>query len=116
MSSDATPLEVHVDSKDGAVIIRPVGDIELGCSSEFRSRLHDALPTVEDLLIVDLSDVPYMDSSGVATLVELMQLSRRGGSRLVLCNMHERVRSIFDIARLDSVFTIVGSIDDALTT
>lgn len=116
MSFDSTSIDVHIDTRDTAVILRPVGDIELGCSSAFRNHLHKALESVEDLLVIDLSEVPYMDSSGVATLVELMQLSRRDGSRLVLCHMHARVRSIFDIARLDSVFTIVESIDDAIAT
>ena len=55
-----------------------------------------------------------MDSSGVATFVEAMQLARRKGSRLVLCDLQERVRSIFEIARLDMVFTIVDSTEEAL--
>jgi anti-sigma B factor antagonist len=52
-------------------------------------------------LVVDLAQVPYMDSSGVATFVEAMQIARRVGSKLVLCALQERVRSIFEIARLD---------------
>jgi len=65
-------------------------------------------------LIFDLCDVPYMDSSGVATLVEAMQVARRYRGVVVLCGLHERVRSIFEIARLDMVFKIVDSVDDAL--
>jgi anti-sigma B factor antagonist len=56
-----------------------------------------------------------MDSSGVATLVEAMQVARKQGGRLVLCGLQEKVRSIFEIARLDMVFTIVGSRNEALT-
>ena len=48
-----------------------------------------------------------MDSSGVATLVEAMQKAMRSQTKLVLCGMEEKVRSIFEIARLDAVFTIV---------
>jgi len=58
--------------------------------------------------------VPYMDSSGVATLVEAMQTARRTGGRLILCSMQAKVRSIFEIARLDTVFTIVASADEGL--
>ena len=43
-----------------------------------------------------------------------MQLARRKGSRLVLCHLQERVRSIFEIARLDMVFTIVADTEEAL--
>ena len=56
-----------------------------------------------------------MDSSGVATFVEAMQLAQRGGCRLILCALQERVKSIFEIARLDMVFTILGSTDEAKT-
>ena len=55
-----------------------------------------------------------MDSSGVATLVEAMQLSRKQNASLVLFSMQDKVRSIFEIARLDRVFTIVPLEDDAL--
>ena len=47
-----------------------------------------------------------MDSTGLATLVEAMQLGRRSGTRVVLCALADRVRSIIEIARLDTVFVI----------
>ena len=56
-----------------------------------------------------------MDSSGVATLVECLQLSRRSGTTLLLCQLHERVLSVFQIARLDGVFDIVPSLEEALS-
>ena len=63
-----------------------------------------------DRLVIDLSAVPFMDSSGVATLVEALQVQRRGSNKLVLCGLQPKVRSIFEIARLDMVFAIA---DDA---
>jgi len=65
-------------------------------------------------LIIDLVDVPYMDSSGVATLVEAMQTARRSQGQLVLCSMQVKVQSIFEIARLDTVFTIVSDTETAM--
>jgi anti-sigma B factor antagonist len=56
-----------------------------------------------------------MDSSGVATLVEAMQIARKQSTRLVLCGMQSKVRSIFEIARLDRVFTIVDDREAAAT-
>ena len=57
-------------------------------------------------IIVDLGRVSYMDSTGLATLVEAMQQGRRYGTRIVLCALTDRVRSIIEIARLDSVFVM----------
>ena len=61
-----------------------------------------------------LADVPYMDSSGVASLVKLLSRARKSGSELALANLNDRVRSVFEITRLDSVFRICGSEEEAL--
>ena len=102
------------ESKDGATIVAPDGDIDLSRSPALRSTLRDAQAKKPGRLVVDLSGVDYMDSSGVATLVEALQIARRNNTRMVLCGMKERVRSIFEIARLDTVFTIAESRDAAL--
>jgi anti-sigma B factor antagonist len=107
-------MNVNMEQRDGATIVRPEGDIDLSTSPDLRSTLQQAHEQAESRLIIDLSSVAYMDSSGVATLVECLQLSRRSGTNLLLCQLHERVLSVFQIARLDGVFDIVGSLDDAL--
>ncbi|MHC4081745.1 MAG: STAS domain-containing protein [Planctomycetota bacterium] len=111
--SRAEELEIHTEHIQDGVIMRPVGEIDLSCAAMLRQQLghvQDGRPT---RLVIDLSGVPYMDSSGVATLVEAMQIARRTGSKLVLAALQEKVRSIFEIARLDMVFSIVNSVDDA---
>lgn len=109
-------MEVDVTAKPGAVLLKPHGDVDLSCARELQGALHQALREKPARLIVDLADVPYMDSSGVATLVEAMQIARKGKTSVILCNMQEKVRSIFEIARLDRVFKIVGSADEALAS
>ena len=74
-----------------------------------------ALLEEHGVVVIDLSHVQYMDSSGVATLVECLQRTRNAGIELHLCQLNERVLSVFQIARLDGVFSIVGTIDDAMT-
>jgi anti-sigma B factor antagonist len=110
---DSEHVEVNVETADDVLIVRPMGEIDLGRSPSLRQQLGQAMSRDYNRLIIDLSEVPYMDSSGVATLVEAMQQSRRAGSKLVLCGLQERVRSIFEIARLDTVFTIVEDREEA---
>lgn len=112
--ASAEDLPVEVEKRDEAVILRPSGEIDLGRSPALRSSISRVQGERPRRLIFDLQNVPYMDSSGVATLVEAMQVARRYNGSLVLCGLHERVRSIFEIARLDMVFKIVGSLDEAL--
>jgi anti-sigma B factor antagonist len=55
-----------------------------------------------------------MDSSGIATLVEALQLTRKHSGRLILAGLSERVREIFEIAHLESVFELAPAVDAAL--
>lgn len=115
MNTDQIEVELTTVAIAGgeARIIRPMGEIDLSRSPALREHLASAQRGCSRL-VVDLSDVPYMDSSGVATLVEVMQTARRAGTTLVLCGLRDKVRSIFEIARLDAVFTIVQTADDAV--
>lgn len=108
-------MQIDIGVKDGAAMITPHGDVDMSCARELQAALHQALREKPARLIVDLTHVPYMDSSGVATLVEAMQIARKNKTNVVLCNLHDRVRSIFEIARLDRVFKIAGTAEEAMT-
>lgn len=112
--TNAEEIEVGQEHREGVTILTPKGEIDLSRAPALRTYLSQALLGRPARLIINLAHVPYMDSSGVATFVEAMQLARRKGSRLVLCDLQNRVRSIFEIARLDMVFTIVGTTEEAL--
>jgi len=98
------------------IVLSVSGEVDIVRSPDLQTSLQDAIGRVPDkgAVIVDLSGVSYMDSSGVATLVRGLQLSRKKGVGLVLCALQDRVRSIFEIARLDTVFSITGTLDEAV--
>ena len=108
-------IDLQIEPLDDGQLLRPIGDIDLSRSPALRSRLAAVTKEPAGRLVIDLSGVPYMDSSGVATLVEALQVTRRNGTELILCALQERVRSIFEIARLDMVFTIVDTVAEART-
>jgi anti-sigma B factor antagonist len=89
------------------------GDIDYSRSSELRVELMGLLRTPVARLVIDLAGVGYMDSSGVAVLVEALQVQRKRNQKLVLCNLQPKVKGIFEIARLHTVFTITGTVTDA---
>ena len=107
-------LQIEVRKTGDITVVVPSGDVDLTASPTLRAELrkvHDGRPPK---IVVDLSGVPYMDSSGVATLVEAMQLARKNRTSLVLCCLTDRVKSIFEIAKLEMVFKIVPTLDDAM--
>lgn len=105
---------VKSEQRGTTTIVLPSGEIDLNASPVLRQELKRVGTARPQRLIVNLAGVPYMDSSGVATLVEAMQQARKNSSKLVLCGMQDKVRSIFEIARLDTVFTIVADVDTAM--
>ena len=106
-------IEVQTETDAAGTVLRPKGDVDLSRAPSLREKISAVQRANPKRLVIDLSDVPYMDSSGVATLVEALQVARRTGGKLILCGLQEKVRSIFEIARLDLVFTMVASLDDA---
>ena len=79
-----------------------------------RTAIKSELKPGLDSLIIDLSEVQYMDSSGLATLVEAMRMAKNLTITLHLAAMTPKVRAIFEIARLDAFFSIKDTRQDAL--
>jgi anti-sigma B factor antagonist len=112
--SGATELVVDVETLPDGFILRPKGDVDMARSPALRIKLTEALKGKPARLVVDLSDVPYMDSSGLATLIEALQTTRKNKIKFIVCNLSPRVRSILEIARLTTVFTVVDNRDQAI--
>lgn len=107
-------IKVRQEERSGATILAPEGDVDLSSSTVLRDAIRRALASKPGRLVVDLARVEYMDSSGVATLVEALQNARKTAARLVLCGLNPRVYTVFEIARLHTVFKIAPTLDAAL--
>ncbi|MEN0019775.1 MAG: STAS domain-containing protein [Planctomycetota bacterium] len=110
---EADGLSVTSELREGCSILKLAGDIDMSRSPVLREAIRNALESRPNRLVIDLEGVDYMDSSGLATLVEAMKVTKKQKTTLVLCAMSDKVRAIFEIARLDSYFNIVASVDDA---
>ena len=111
-SSDDIVKQVRELSEAVAVDIS--GDVDLHRSPALRETLAKLIDQNPGRLVLNLTEVGYMDSSGVATLVEALQRIQRKQGRLLLHSLNPRVQSIFEIARLESIFEIYPSEDEAL--
>ena len=77
--------------------------------SALRTAMLDLLmKTDPKRLVLNLGLVPYMDSSGIAVLVEMLGRLRRAGGKVFLTNLQPRVKSILEIARLDTIFVVTA--------
>ena len=104
--------EIEITDHAGGVVVTPEGDIDMSRSPDFRATLRNVNDGRPRRLIVNLAKVGYMDSSGLATPVECQRTAKMNKTEMVLCGMNDRVRAIFDIARLDQFFNIVPTLED----
>lgn len=103
--------------KEGQFVIAALcGEIDLHNSPELRHVILTLMQqNAPQRLVLNLMQVPYMDSSAVAVLVEALQKMRKVGGKIFLTNLQPRVQGLLEIARLSSVFTIVLDEPEALT-
>lgn len=83
---------------------------------ELKQQLAGLVPQPQDLWVIDLASVDFMDCSGLVALVTGLKAARQSGCRLVLCNVQAPVRIVFELTQLDEVFEIFESYDAVLTT
>ncbi len=103
-----------IREESGAIIVALEGDVDLQSSPDARKVLLECVNRKMPVL-VDLSGVGYIDSSGVASLVESLQTARKAGSNLILVAVSEGALRVLQLARLDKVFTICDSVEDGLS-
>src|SRR5437016_8554075 len=89
------------------------GEIDLHVSPRIAAALCSALKDKPRKVVVDMSKVSYIDSSGLAVLIEAMQNVEKYGGKFSLAGLQENVKPIFEIARLDQVFRIFPDVDAA---
>ncbi|MEQ8357202.1 MAG: STAS domain-containing protein [Kiloniellaceae bacterium] len=101
-----------VREEQGRLVIGLDGEIDLDRAPKLRNLLLDCVGRGRDVL-VDLSQVTYIDSSGIASLVESLQKAAGNGTRFGLIAVSPEVMRVFELARLDKVFAIYPDFDAA---
>lgn len=106
-------MKMHSNDQGGVVTVGLTGEIDLQHSPNLRRQLMDLMFDRRDVL-VDLAGVSYIDSSGIACLVEAYQAARKNGTRFVLVAVSAPVMRVLQLARLDKVFTLAETAQAAL--
>ncbi len=106
-------FEIKSKEKDNIGIINVKGEIDMLTSPNLRKKLLPFFKKNANGIIVDLSEVSFMDSSGIATLVEGLQWSKKNESEFILTGLGANVRNALALTKLDKVFTIQSDVDGA---
>ena len=100
---------------DGALVLAPrQGRIDLENADGFTAGLLAALPKASKALIVDLSSVEYISSAGLRSLMIALKAAKSQDTALAVAALRPLTREIFGISRFDLVFSLFGSVREAI--
>ncbi|PLX69878.1 MAG: anti-sigma factor antagonist [Denitrovibrio sp.] len=99
-------MKIIVDEMTDGKIIRPHGKIDILTSAELRSMLNDLTKKKVMNISVDLEQVTYIDSSGLATLLEGLKNLKEYDGKMKLLNVPDRILKVLSLMKLDIIFDI----------
>lgn len=98
-----------------AMILELGGEIDMKCSAALKAKFAELYKQNPQVLVVNMEKVEFLDSSGLASLVGALKWCRQNDSEFKLAGLCKRVKSIFEICKLESIFQIYDSEDEALS-
>lgn len=107
-------LKIEVEEKDGAVLLKLNGEVDVYTAPKLKSRLVDLVDQGKFKIIVDLEEVDFMDSSGLGVLVGGLKRVRSHDGSIALVCTQENILKIFRITGLVKVFPIFENQDQAI--
>ena len=111
-----TSMKIETRSqKEGIEVVGLDGDVDFNSSPKLREEFSKLAEKKSGKVLVNLRKVKYIDSSGLATFIEFFQKMKRSGGKLILFNLSDGVRSVFEIAKLDSIFHLAKSEEEAFS-
>ncbi len=107
-------MQITERTEENVPIVSIVGDIDLANSPKLREFLKPKAASKTPRLLLDFAGVNYIDSSGLATLIEYFQAVQGFGGKLALASLSPRVKNVFEIVRLEQIFSLHPDIPSAL--
>jgi anti-sigma B factor antagonist len=103
-----------VVKKDGVTVVDVDGQLIVGNRQELKQKVLEELEGGERKFVVDFANTGYIDSSGLGVLVSLSKKIREQGGELRLASLNEDLRTLFELTKLDTLFRIADSREEAL--
>jgi anti-sigma B factor antagonist len=109
-------MKVDIDKlADNVNLIKLSGRLDAGGSTVTRESLKTLAAQERPHLILDLSEVSFIDSSGLGALVSVLKAARQQGGDLVMCGAQQQAKMLFKLTMLDQILTQYDTIDEAKT-
>jgi anti-sigma B factor antagonist len=106
-------VKISIRNVGDAKVVDVEGDVDLGTSPIFRRTLFDALPVTAKVAL-NLAAIRYIDSSGIATLIEVLKDSQRLNKQFVLFGLSPAVEEVFRLTHVNRIFSVFSTEQEAL--
>lgn len=108
-------MQINFSERNGVSICRIDGEIDINSAVEVKRAIDRLIRDKKPKIVINMDKVAYIDSSGLATLVELLKNFRKYGGKLKLSGLSEKVKSLFEITKLEKLFDIAQSEEEAVS-
>ena len=106
-------MQLTKSKEKDVTVIAVSGEVDLNSSPKLRNEFHALLGAGVKKFVINFEGVSYIDSSGLATCIELVQELQANGGTLALVNLVKKIRNIFEVAKVDRLFVIHNTLDEA---
>lgn len=96
------------------IVITPSGRLDITTAWQFRLNLQDCISRVSPHIVINLSQVNFIDSSGLTSLVAGMRDADKVQGSFRICNVHPEAKLVFEVTMMDSVFELYETEEEAL--
>lgn len=106
--------QAAITQKDQILLVKLTGDLILSCTNELKDKVKAAIEAHQNFnVVVDLNEVEFIDSSGLGVLIAWFKHTNQGQGNIIFSNMSEYVKKIVHLSKLDKIFTLTDSMDEA---
>ena len=109
-------MNIKIDQKNNVWVCRMNGEIDINTAPQIKKVFDKILSEKREKILINFKEVSYIDSSGLATLVEMLKNIRSYGGKLKLSNLSTKIRSLFEITKLEKLFDISNDEEEALNS
>lgn len=109
-------MSVKIEPKSGLIVCYIDGEVDINSSPDIKKSFDRLISKKTPKIVINLSKVTYVDSSGLATLVELLKNMKAYSGRMRLVGLTPKIKSLFEITKLEKLFEIMINEDEAIST
>src|SRR5690606_26094245 len=108
-------MNIAESRRDGNLIIAPSGRIDTATSSEFDRALSAVIDRGDIHLVIDLTGLDYISSTGLSAFLTAAKKIRAAGGRMALAGLNNRIRLVFEMSGFLRLFPVFPSVDAAVS-